>query len=161
MWLRFFWTGLRENVKNWVKSCANCIYYNVWSNRKQEIHFSWPVTISFCIMHADIWSPWNALHGNKAGCQLLNTMYNLAKFAISSIITSTMSELLATLFMEEVVLSYVMIAILVVDADSQFKGTFEDMCRILCITYWQLSRGNHKVNSIEKYHNFKIKHKPS
>ena len=94
-------------------------------------------------MNAVNCSPGNALYGNKYGCHLLNTMCDHTHFFISSVITSTTVESLAILFMEEVVLSYEMIAILGVDADSWFKGTLEAMCKILRITYWKLLRGNH------------------
>ena len=75
-------------------------------------------------------------------------MCDLTQFVISSVTTITTAESLAKLFMEEVVLSYGMIAILVVDADSWFNGNFEAMCKILRITSWQLSRRNHKGNRV-------------
>ena len=106
MRLRLFWTGLCENVNKWLKGCVHFISYNVWRNRKQELHFSWPLKNPFYIMHADIWSPGNSLQGNKSGCHLINTMCYLTQLVISLVTTSTMAELLATLFMEEVVLSY-------------------------------------------------------
>ena len=35
-----------------------------------------------------------------------------------------------------------------------FKATFQEMCTRLKITLWTLSRGNHKGNSAERYHQF-------
>ena len=70
--LRLFWPGLRKNIKDWVKKCAHCIAYNVWRNRRQELHLSWPVTIPFYIMHIDIWSPGNFLKDHPDGGRLLN-----------------------------------------------------------------------------------------
>ena len=55
--MRFFWPGIRKDIKLWVKNCAYCCAYNVWRNRKSELYFSWPVTILFCIMHVDLWMP--------------------------------------------------------------------------------------------------------
>ena len=81
-------------------------------------------------------------------------MCDLTQFIISSIAKSTTAESLATLFMEEVVLSFGMVAILVVDADSRFLGAFEAMCKILRITFWPLARGNHKGLGVEKFHRF-------
>ena len=63
--LRFFWPKLREDIKQWVKNCTYCIAYNVWRNHRQELHFSWPVTISFNVMHLDIWSPENVLNEHE------------------------------------------------------------------------------------------------
>ena len=47
-----------------------------------------------------------------------------------------------------------MVGVVVVDAGSQFRGAFEEMCECLQITFWSLSCGNRKGNSIEKYHRF-------
>ena len=43
---------------------------------------------------------------------------------------------------------------MIVDANSRFRSTFEAMCKLLKITFWPLSRGNHKINSVERYHRF-------
>ena len=58
--------------------------------------------------------------------------------------------------MEEVVLSFgmVAVAVVVVDTYSRFRVTFEAMCKFFQITSWHLSRGNHKGNIIKKYHRF-------
>ena len=56
--------------------------------------------------------------------------------------------------MEQVVLNFGMVAIVVVDADSRFLSKFEAMCKILKLTFWPLSRGNHKGNLAEHYHRF-------
>ena len=45
--LRFFWPKLREDIKEWVKKRGHCVAYNTWRNRRQELYFSWPVTIHF------------------------------------------------------------------------------------------------------------------
>ena len=56
--------------------------------------------------------------------------------------------------MEQVILNFGMVAVVVVDNDNRFRITFEDMCKILKLTFWPLSRGNHKGNSVERYHRF-------
>ena len=61
--------------------------------------------------------------------------------------------------MEEVVLSFGIIAVVVVHTDSRFTGAFESICKFLQIKFWPLARGNHKVNSVENYHQFLKKHK--
>ena len=75
--LRFFWSKLRENIKQWVNNCAHCIIYNVWRNRHQELHFSWPVTIPVHSIHLDIWSPGNVLNEYEDGGHILNCMRDL------------------------------------------------------------------------------------
>ena len=56
--------------------------------------------------------------------------------------------------MESVVLSFGMVAVIVVDADSKFQGIFESLCDTLKLVFWPLARGNHKALSVERYHRF-------
>ena len=49
-------------------------------------------------------------------------MCDLTKFIVSSNMTDIKSEVLAKLFVEEVVLSFGMVDVAVVDADSRFRG---------------------------------------
>ena len=75
--LRLFWPKLREDIKQWLKNCAHYIAYNVWRNRRQELHFSWPVIISFYIIHLDLWSLGNVLNKHEDGGHILNCMCGL------------------------------------------------------------------------------------
>ena len=106
------------------------------------------------MMHLDMWSPGAVLKTRKYGGHLLNCMCDLIQFIVSCLTTTTTAEALGKLFMEDVVLTFGMVAIVGVDADSRFRGTFEAMCKILKLTLWPLSRGNHKGDSVEHYHRF-------
>ena len=112
------------------------------------------MTISFYVMHLDIWSPGDVLKTHKDGGHLLSCTCDLTQFIVSCLTTTTKAEALAKLFMEDVVLTFGMVAIVVVDADSRFGGTFGAICKILKLTLWLLSRRNHKGNSVEHYHRF-------
>ena len=155
MRVRIFWPKMREDIKEWVRGCKDCVSYNIWRNRKQELHFSWPVTLPFYIVHVDLWSPGDSMKKFKTKEHtLLNTMCDLTQFVVSIKTAHTSAEPLATLFMEHVTLTFGMTAVVVVDADSRFKGAFQKMCDVLKIQLWPLSRGNHKALSIERYHRF-------
>ena len=155
MRMRFFWPGLRNDVKNWVKSCANCVAYNVWRNRKSETHFSWPVTVPFWIMHVDLWSPGDVVtdkNGNKG--YLLNSMCDITQFTVATPTFNITAAHLATQFMEHVVLTFGMCAVVVIDDGSPFKSTFKELCDVLRIKYWVLARSNHKGLIVERFHRF-------
>lgn len=155
MRMRFFWPGLRNDVKTWVKGCANCVAYNVWRNRKSETHFSWPVTVPFWIMHVDLWSPGDVVT-NKEGHKgyLLNSMCDITQFTIATPTFNITAAYLATQFMEHVVLTFGMCAVVVIDDGSPFKSTFKELCDILRIKYWVLARSNHKGLIVERFHRF-------
>ena len=64
-------------------------------------------------MNIDIWLPKKFLHNNEEVCHLINNMCDLTQVIILSITTDDTSESLAKLFMEEVVLSFGMVAVVV------------------------------------------------
>ena len=139
MQLRFFYPILRTDVTTWVKGCAQ---------------ISWPVKIPLYIMRVYIWDPGTALSNSSADFHLLNDMCDLTQFFVYTITTETHAEHIILFFMENVVLSFGMVVIIVVGADSRFKSFFKDMCTALGIVYLSLECGNHKGTRIEKYHQF-------
>ena len=86
-------------------------------------------------MHADLWAPDAALSKNSEDRSLLNDMCYFKQFVVSNITTETHVEHLAKPFMENVVLSFGMVEILTVDANSWFKSVFKNMCASLLIIY--------------------------
>ena len=151
---RFYWPRMREEVKEWVRSCAHCVAYNVWRDRRSELYFSWPVTTPFWIMHLDLWAPGEITNDKGEKGYLLNALCDLTQFVVSIVTFDVSSNNLGKLFMEHVFLSFGCCAVVVVDDGSNFKGEFAEMCKILKLTLWTLSRGNHKGNGAERYHRF-------
>ena len=56
--------------------------------------------------------------------------------------------------MEQVVLSFGIVPVVAVDADSKFLHLYKDMGVALDIEFWPLARGNYKVLSVERCHRF-------
>ena len=155
MQLRFFWPGLRKDVKEWVKGCAHCNSYDIRKTRKSELCSSWPVTSPFYIMHVDLWAP-GKLVNKQSGktMMLLNAMCDLPQFVVSWITENPTAESLAQLFIEDVVLTFGMVAVIDVDTDSKFLKEFEQMCIALKMCFWPLACGNHKAMWVERYYHF-------
>ena len=151
--MRFFWPRMRSDVKEWIQRCAQCIVSRTWKNKKNDLYFSWPVTVPFWILHCDLWSPGN-ITDKQGNTTVLNCMCDLTQFVVSSVTSDTTAASLSQLIMENVFLKYGMSAVIVVDAANNFRGIFEQMCKILHITLWPLSRGNHHGLSVERYHRF-------
>ena len=81
-------------------------------------------------------------------------MCDLTQFVVSTATVDTTASALAKIFMANIVLMFGICFVVVVDDGSSFKSTFIDMCIQVKIHYWCLSRGNHKGNSVERYHRF-------
>ena len=90
-------------------------------------------------MHVDLWMPGKLLDEEGRTLQLMNCMCDLTQFVISIIVKEANSMNLGKLFMEQVVLSFGMVAVVVVDADSKFLHSFKEMCKPLHISLWPLS----------------------
>ena len=112
-------------------------------------------------MHLDIWSPENVLHEYEDGGHILNCMCDLTQFIVSCILIDTRSEALSKMFMEQVILIFDMVVVVVVDANCRFRTTFAAMCKLLKLTFWSLARGNHKGNSVDHMIDFLTKLKLS
>ena len=133
---RFYFPKIRDDIKTWVQSCAHCTTYNVWRNRKSELYFFWPITTPFWIMHIDLWCPGHILDSTEKKGQLMNVIFNLTQFVLSTPKCNITPENLAKLSMEEVFLNFGTCAVIVIDNVRTFKGTFQKMYRSLKITYW-------------------------
>ena len=105
-------------------------------------------------MHVNLWYPVTALSNNSAGRNILNAMWDLTQFVDSAIIMETNAEHLAKIFMDNSVILFGLVAILVVGTDRRFKSIFKDVCAVLVIIYCPLVSDNHKGMSVENHHRF-------
>ena len=90
-------------------------------------------------MHADLWSPGDIVMRNGKSACLLNTLCDLTQFVVCMDITACQtSSHLDIVFTREVIMTFGMVAVIVVDADSKFLKDFDIMCQIFCIHLWLL-----------------------
>ena len=127
--MRFFWPHMQEDIKQWVENCAHCVSYNVWRTRKSEMHFSWPITVPFWIMHVNLRSPGATLDTDGNKNYLMNSMCDITQFVVSSPTVSIEVASLTKLFVADVIMTFVMCSVVVVDDGSTFKNSFMDMCK--------------------------------
>ena len=79
----------------------------------------------------------NILHNHKDSGHLLHCMCYLTQFIISCLIIDTQAAALSKIFMEQVIFNFGMVAVVLVDTDNRFRITFEDMYKILKLTFWR------------------------
>ena len=103
-------------------------------------------------MHVNLWMPAYLINTDGKTLQAVNLMCNLTQFVVSTLVENPTSELLTHLFMENVVPTFWIITVVVVDTDSKFLCVFKDMRSMLKIHFWPLARGNHTGNIVECYH---------
>ena len=84
----------------------------------------------------------------------MNAMCDLTQFFVSTPTYNITADNLAKIFKGEVFLIFLMCAVIVIDYVSTFKNIFQQMCEVLKITYWCISREKNKGNSVKKFHQF-------
>ena len=105
-------------------------------------------------MNVDLWLPGATANADGEKGYIMNSMCDLTQFIISSVTYKIDSTTLALSFMSDIILSFGMCIVVVVDDGSPFKDAFTAMCLTLKINFWCLSHGNHKDNSVEPYHRY-------
>ena len=86
-------------------------------------------------MHDDLWMPGKITNEVGEILQLMNCMCDLTQFVISILVNDATYKMLAKIFMEHVVLSFEMVAVVVVDADNKLLSVIEVMCSALDIEF--------------------------
>ena len=120
---------MRDNIKTWCSCCARCMAYNAWQIRQSEVYFAWPITVPFWIVHLDIWSSGLNINNKRRTGIPFNGMCDFTQFVTSTVIFDTTVTALAELFMTNIILTFGMCSVVVVDDGSSFKGNFIDMCK--------------------------------
>ena len=78
---RFFMHRMRKDIKAWVKKCTHCMLTYVWRRQDQEVMFSWPVSSSFSILHADPWIPGH-FEGKSGNVALISLICDMTQFVV-------------------------------------------------------------------------------
>ena len=120
----------------------------MWRNQKSKLYLSWLLTVPLLIMLINIWSLVHVIT-NMTGAKLylMNCIFNLMQFVVSNITFYTSSTNLACLFVSQVVLSFGMCLVVIIEYGITFKQSFLLMYKYLKITYWVLSKGSNKGNT--------------
>ena len=105
-------------------------------------------------MHLDLWSPGVTEDSSGLKLYLLNSMCDLTQFTVSSVANCILAETLAQLFMADMLLTFGICSVVVIDNVSTFKGAFITICINLKINSWCLARGNHRGNLLDRYHRY-------
>ena len=74
--LRFLWSGMRNDILLWMRSCAACIQSHCTKFTSRQLVRSWLLLAPFIIISIDIWSPGEITSPIEAKC-MLNSMYDM------------------------------------------------------------------------------------
>ena len=151
--MRFFWPVMRKDIISWVNGCPECIQSKSKKRESTGLVHSWPITTPFAILSVDIWKP-GTVTNFRGYNGLLNAMCDMTQFVVSVPIERTDSSYIARMFMECVLLKFGICAMVVVDEGSEYRRTFEQMCKALVIRFHPVAKRNHKAVGVERYHRF-------
>jgi hypothetical protein len=150
--LRFHWPHMYKYIKYAISTCAACILRNHNSRPATELLYSFPIDAPFLTIHADVWMPGktNSFDGYIA---LMIIMCHMTAFAA----IEPLKDLNSTTFSKAIYaiqLRYGLSHLLVVDADSKFKGEFIKSAELLKIQLHQVARNNHDAIMVERFNRF-------
>ena len=119
-----------------------------------DLYLSWPVIVPFWMIHMDLQSQdiQEDAKGNKG--YLLKYMCDISEFVVSSPTVDLTATHLVQLFVSDIIMTFGMCSVLIIDNRRSFKGLFIIMGEALDLKYWCLSWGNHKGKSVERFHIF-------
>ena len=144
---------MRKDIFTWISGCAGCIPTQSRIRKSAGLAQSWPITTPFTIIPVDLWQP-REMSDYTGRNHLMNAMCDMTQFVVSIAIKFIIVSHLARLFMEGVILKFSLCALIVVDTDNKFKGTFVSMADALKIRVHVAAARNHKTVGVERFHNF-------
>ena len=142
--LRFFWPRIRTDIKEWIHQCTHCTLTYRWRRRGQELKFSWSVSSPFGILRVALWmtSHHTDENGNMA---LMNSMCDMSQFVVVFHVPDESSTILASYFMQHVLMKFGLCHFVVLDDGTPVKGAFIAMYQALNLKYDILTKRNHKA----------------
>ena len=90
----------------------------------------------------------------KGRHHLMKSICDMTQFVVDIATEYITASHLAQLFMESVLLKFGLCAVLIVDADSKFKGNFVEMAECLNIKVHVAASCNHRTVGVEQFHQF-------
>ena len=132
--LRFFWPRICTDIKEWIHQCPQCTLIYRWRRRGQELKFSWSVSSPFGILRVDLWMTGHHTdeNGNMA---LMNSMCGMSQFVVVFPVPDESSTILASYFMQHVLMKVGLCHLVVLDNLTPFKGDYIAICQALNLNY--------------------------
>ncbi len=150
--LRFHWPRMYQYVKYAISTCAACILRNHNSRPRSELIYSFPIDAPFLTIHADVWVPGKTTSFDGY-VGLMIVMCHMTAFAAME----PLKDLNSTAFSKAIYaiqLRFGLSHMLVIDADSKFKGEFVKSAELLKIKLHKVARGNHDAIMVERFNRF-------
>ena len=144
---------MRKDIFTWISGFAGCIPAQSRIRESAGLAQSWPITTPFAIISVDLWQP-GEMSDYTGRNHLMNSMCDMAQFVVSIATEFITASHLARLFMEGVLLKFGLCALIAVDVDNKFKGTFISIVDALKIRVHVAAARNHKTVGVEHFHKF-------
>jgi hypothetical protein len=139
-------------IKFAITSCAACILRNHSSRPASELLYSFPIDAPFLTIHADVWLP-GKMTSFDGYVGLMIVMCHMTGF----VAIEPLKELHSTSFSKAVYaiqLRYGLSHLLIIDADSKFKGEFLKTAELLKMHLHPVAKGNHDAVLVKCFNRF-------
>jgi hypothetical protein len=138
--LRFHWPHMYKYIKYAISSCAACLLRNHPSRPALELLYAFPIDAPMLTIHADAWMPGKTTSFDGY-TGLMIVMCHMTGFTV----IEPLKDMNSTTFAKAVYalqLRYGLAHLLVINADSKFKGEFIKAAELLKIKLHPVARGS-------------------
>jgi hypothetical protein len=149
---RFWWPGRWKDVTELVTSCAHCRMGNAARHESTGLLQGMCEAAPLEVVFLDFWSPGKSVTDPSAASTVLTYVCCMTGFAAVGFAGGEITaEKVAALALESFFGPFGLPKMIVVDADSVFKGFFETLFESLGVPVYAVSRTNHRAVRNEMY----------
>ena len=151
---RFWWPYVARDITNGVLGCATCRLANHNSHEAQMHLYAFACDEPFSVIFLDMWKPGDV--PEKDGTREVLTMLDgMTGFAAGAFLGKPITaEVLADITFSQFFCVFGLPRLIVVDADSKFRGIFTTTFQNLGIHIEVVASENHKAVRNERFHRY-------
>jgi hypothetical protein len=151
---RYWWPTYYKDIREAVQGCAHCVLTNATGHKSQQIWKALEFDVPFDVISMDIWSP-GEVQTKFGETKVLTSLDTMTGFASADFLRAGVdSEQLARRAYAAFFVPNGLPKLILIDAGSENKGVFINMCTTLGIRYHMVSPDEHNGILCERFHRY-------
>ena len=151
---RYWWPTYYKDIREAVQGCAHCVLTNATGHKAQQIWKALEFDVPFDVISMDIWSP-GEVQTKFRETKVLTSLDTMTGFASADFLVAGVdSEQLARRAYASFFVPNGLPKLILIDAGSENKGVFVNMCATLGIKYHMVSPDEHNGILCERFHRY-------
>ena len=147
---------MQKDIREMTLGCGHCRAANIASHKAQQKLTAFATDAPFNTIAMDIWHPGAITSSKHRHKHVLIATCLMTTFVLADLVTDLTAETITHTFVTSAITVVGLPKMIVIDAGSEFAGILKQVCNVLGIWYYAVSRGNHKAvlsKRVNKYLN--------